>query len=84
MFAFAIGTLVLASCSVLGTGWGKSRFYFLGHDRFLFASEIKALLTDTAVPRQPDPVALDIFLHWLCPGTSYRVLGYKNYLQLIG
>jgi asparagine synthase (glutamine-hydrolysing) len=63
MFAFAIWdsrsrTLFLARDRV----GKKPLFYFMGRDRFLFASEIKALLTDNAIPRQPDPVAIDHFL----------------------
>jgi asparagine synthase (glutamine-hydrolysing) len=40
----------------------KPLFYFRGEDRFVFASEIKALLMDNTVQRQPDPVAIDHFL----------------------
>jgi asparagine synthase (glutamine-hydrolysing) len=63
MFAFAIWdararTLFLARDRV----GKKPLFYYVGRDRFLFASEIKALLTDTSVPRKPDPVAIDHFL----------------------
>jgi asparagine synthase (glutamine-hydrolysing) len=63
MFAFAIWdgrsrTLFLARDRV----GKKPLFYFLGQDRFLFASEIKALLVDNTVPRDPDPIAIDHFL----------------------
>lgn len=63
MFAFGIWdgrsrTLFLAR-DRLGK---KPLFYYVGRDRFLFGSEIKALLTDPDVPAQPDPVALDHFL----------------------
>jgi hypothetical protein len=44
------------------TGWEETLFYYVGRDRFLFGSEIKALLADPDVPAQPDPVALDHFL----------------------
>jgi asparagine synthase (glutamine-hydrolysing) len=63
MFAFAIWdgpqrTLFLARDRV----GKKPLFYFAGHDRFLFASEIKAILADPDVPVVPDAVALDHYL----------------------
>jgi asparagine synthase (glutamine-hydrolysing) len=63
MFAFAIWdtrtqTLFLARDRV----GKKPLYYFHGHDRFIFASEIKALLLDDTVPRVPDPVGIDHFL----------------------
>lgn len=80
MFAFALWdarsrTLFLARDRV----GKKPLFYFLGHDRFLFASEIKALLIDDAVPRQPDPVALDHFLALgYVPGPRTAFLGVQK------
>jgi asparagine synthase (glutamine-hydrolysing) len=63
MFAFAVWdartqTLFLARDRV----GKKPLYYFQSHDRFVFASEIKALLVDDAVPRVPDPVGIDHFL----------------------
>ncbi|NOT55534.1 MAG: asparagine synthase (glutamine-hydrolyzing) [Deltaproteobacteria bacterium] len=63
MFAFAIWdtrthTLLLA-CDRVGK---KPIFYFHEKDRFLFASEIKALFADTTVPVEPDSVAIDHYL----------------------
>lgn len=63
MFAFAIWdartrTLLLA-CDRVGK---KPIFYFHGKDRFLFASEIKALLPDPVVSVEPDPIAIDHYL----------------------
>lgn len=63
MFAFAIWnartqTLFLARDRV----GKKPLFYCAGRDRFLFGSEIKAILMDRSVPIEPDPVALDHFL----------------------
>lgn len=63
MFAFAIWnsrtrTLFLARDRV----GKKPLYYFADKERFLFASEIKALLVDDAVPREPDPAAIDHFL----------------------
>jgi asparagine synthase (glutamine-hydrolysing) len=63
MFAFAVWdsrsrVLFLARDRV----GKKPLFYFLSRDRFLFASEIKALLMDETVPREADPVAIDHFL----------------------
>jgi len=76
MFAFAIWdarreTLFLARDRV----GKKPLYYFLSHDRFLFASEIKALLVDKAVPRVPDPLAIDHFLalqYIPAPLTAFR------------
>lgn len=80
MFAFAIWdtrsrVLFLARDRV----GKKPLFYFLGRDRFLFASEIKALLTDSMVPRQPDPVAIDHFLALgYIPGPCTAFLGIRQ------
>jgi asparagine synthase (glutamine-hydrolysing) len=76
MFAFAIWdtrtrTLFLARDRV----GKKPLFYFMGRDRFLFASEIKALLIDATLPREPDPVAIDQFLalqYIPSPRTAFR------------
>jgi asparagine synthase (glutamine-hydrolysing) len=63
MFAFAIWDarqrLLFLARDRIGK---KPLFYYFGHDRFLFASEIKAILADHTVPAEPDPVALDHFL----------------------
>ena len=40
----------------------KPVYYYLGKDRFLFASEIKALLMDKSIPKEIDPIALDSYL----------------------
>ncbi len=40
----------------------KPLVYFWDGKKFLFASEIKALLADPAVPREIDPEALDLYL----------------------
>lgn len=63
MFAFAIWdartqTLFLARDRV----GKKPLYYFMSRDRFVFASEIKALLIDDTVPRVPDLVGIDHFL----------------------
>jgi asparagine synthase (glutamine-hydrolysing) len=63
MFAFAIWdartrTLFLARDRV----GKKPLFYFVGRDRFIFSSEIKAILANPSVPIEPNPVALDQFL----------------------
>ena len=76
MFAFAIWdtrkkTLFLARDRV-----GKKPLYYCSlEDRFLFGSEIKALLVDEQVPRQPDYTALDHFLalqYIPAPFTAFR------------
>jgi asparagine synthase (glutamine-hydrolysing) len=76
MFAFALWdartrTLFLARDRV----GKKPLYYYRGHDRFVFGSEIKALLTDPAVPREPDPIALDHYLalqYIPAPLTAFR------------
>ncbi len=40
----------------------KPLYYFLDRDRIVFASELKAILSDTSVPRQIDPTALSDYL----------------------
>ena len=40
----------------------KPLYYHLGKDRILFASEIKALISDQSIPREIDPIALDSYL----------------------
>jgi asparagine synthase (glutamine-hydrolysing) len=80
MFAFAIWdkrshTLFLARDRV----GKKPLFYFQGKDRFVFASEIKALLIDETVQRQPDPVAIDHFLALgYVPGPRTAFLGIRK------
>ena len=76
MFAFAIWDarkrLLFLARDRVGK---KPLFYYLGRDRFLFASEIKALLADPTVPTEPDPVALDHFLalqYIPAPLTAFR------------
>jgi len=76
MFAFALWdartrTLFLARDRV----GKKPLYYYKGYDRFVFGSEIKALLADPAVPRDPDPVALDHYLalqYIPAPLTAFR------------
>ena len=40
----------------------KPLYYYLGKDRILFGSEIKALISDKSIPREIDPMALDSYL----------------------
>ncbi len=76
MFAFAIWdgrtrVLLLARDRV----GKKPLFYWIGRDRLLFASEIKSLLADRAVPLAPDPIAVDHFLalHYMpAPNTAFQ------------
>jgi asparagine synthase (glutamine-hydrolysing) len=76
MFAFAIWdartrVLMLARDRV----GKKPLFYWVGRDCLLFASEIKALLADRAVPLAPDPIAVDHFLalHYVpAPHTAFQ------------
>jgi asparagine synthase (glutamine-hydrolysing) len=76
MFAFAIWdskkrTLLLARDRV-----GKKPLYYRLDERSIrFGSEIKSILEDPAVPREPDPIALDRYLTYgYVPGplTAFR------------
>ena len=40
----------------------KPLYYYLGKDRILFASELKALILDKSIPKEIDPIALDSYL----------------------
>ena len=63
MFAFAIWDARTRALFLARDRVGKKPlFYWVGRDRFLFGSEIKALLADRSVPIEPDPRALDHFL----------------------
>ena len=63
MFAFAIWNARTRTLFLARDRLGKKPlFYFAGRDRFLFGSEIKAILADRSVSRQPDPIAIDHFL----------------------
>lgn len=77
MFAFAIWdasneTLVLARDRV-GI---KPLYYWIGTDRFLFGSEIKAILQDSSVPREVDSRIIDRFLsYYYTPGVETLLKG---------
>ena len=62
MFAFAIWDArrrrLLAARDRLGE---RPLYYWHDSERLLFASELKAILTDPTVPREIDPLALDDF-----------------------
>lgn len=63
MFAFAIWDAKTRTLFCARDRVGKKPFYyFFDDERFMFASEIKALLTDYSVSRQIDPIAIDHFL----------------------
>jgi len=60
MFAFAIWDAVEETLFLARDRMGKKPlYYWRGPRAFLFASEAKAILCDPAVPRRPDPIALD-------------------------
>ena len=76
MFAFAIWntrtrTLFLARDRV----GKKPLYYFTDGNRFLFGSEIKAILADRSILAEPDPVSIDHFLalkYIPAPLTAFR------------
>ncbi len=63
MFAFAIWDSRKKTFFLARDRVGKKPLYYsILRDRFVFGSEIKALLVDEHVPRQPDYAAIDHFL----------------------
>lgn len=76
MFALAIWDATTQTLFLARDRVGKKPlFYYLGPDRFLFASEIKALLVDRSVPLQPMLPALDSFLalqYVPAPSTAFQ------------
>lgn len=63
MFAFAIWDTRVQTLFLARDRVGKKPlFYYVGQDRFLFGSEIKALLADGSIEREVDPAAVDHFL----------------------
>ena len=76
MFAFAIWDKRTRTLFAARDRVGKKPFfYYVGSDRFLFASELKALLIDDAILREPDPIATDRFLalgYVPGPGTAFK------------
>lgn len=63
MFAFAIWDEKERKLFVARDRLGKKPLkYYMGKDVFLFASELKAILKDPAVPREVDPEALHHYL----------------------
>lgn len=75
-FAFAIWDSVKKELFLVRDRVGiRPLFYYQCADRFIFASEIKALFTDSSVPRTIDPPALQqIFTYWttLTPRTVFK------------
>ena len=76
MFAFAIWDARVRTLFLARDRLGKKPlYYYIDRDRFLFGSEIKALLADCSVPHEPDPVALDHYLalqYIPAPLTAFR------------
>jgi len=53
----------------------KPLYYYIARDRLVFASELKAILTDASVPRVVNPVAVDQFLSFMyvpAPATIFQ------------
>ena len=59
---------------------GKKPFkYYLGNNVFIFASELKAILTQKEYHKEPDYLAIHHFLTWqYCPGESTGFIGIKK------
>jgi len=65
MFAFAVWDVQERELFVARDRVGKKPLYYCtAAGRFLFASELQALLTDPAVTREPDLAGLDQYLRW--------------------
>ena len=63
MFAFAIWDRPEQKLFLARDRVGKKPlYYYMDSDRFVFGSEIKALLADPDIPSDPDPTAIDHFL----------------------
>ncbi len=76
MFAFAIWDAPRRRLFAARDRLGKKPFYYvLTADRFVFASELKAVLAAPGVPREVDPEAVDEFL------SSYYVGGARTILR---
>jgi asparagine synthase (glutamine-hydrolysing) len=77
MFAFAIwdenNKLLFLARDRVGI---KPLYYWIGPDRFLFGSEIKAILQDPSVPREIDCRIIDRFLsYYYTPGAETLLKG---------
>jgi len=76
MFAFAIWDARHRRLFLARDRVGKKPlYYFVGSDRFVFGSEIKAILADSSIFPESDPVAIDHFLalqYIPAPLTAFR------------
>lgn len=89
MFAFAVwdarSKVLFLARDRIGK---KPLFYYVDGDRFIFASEIKAILSDPSVSVEPDPVAIDHYLalgYIPAPLTAFRgirKLGAAHWLEI--
>lgn len=89
MFAFAVWDTRARTLFIARDRIGKKPvFYYSDGQRFLFASEIKALLTDPSVPVEVNPVALDHYLAFgyvptpLTVFTGIRKLAAAHWLEI--
>jgi asparagine synthase (glutamine-hydrolysing) len=65
MFAFGLWDARARRLMLARDRVGKKPLYYAWHgDRFLFASELQALLADRSLPRAADPHAIDAYLSW--------------------
>ncbi len=74
MFAFAIWDAPRRRLFAARDRLGKKPFYYThSRQRFVFGSEIKALLAVPGVSREIDPAALDEFLSQMCIGGARSI-----------
>src|SRR5881396_933809 len=76
MFAFAIWDAPKKRLLLARDRTGKKPLFYTQQDnRFLFASELQALLVDRTVSREINPSAIDAYLSWgyvPAPGTAFK------------
>ncbi len=76
MFAFALYDTRKRKLFIARDRLGvKPLYYYLGRDVFVFASEMGGMIASGLLPRDIDPVALELYLHYQyipSPHTIYR------------
>ena len=80
MFAFAVYDATARRLFIARDRAGqKPLFYFHDGNRFLFASELKALMADPSLPRRVDLAALEAYLAYgYVPGEACMLQGFRK------
>jgi asparagine synthase (glutamine-hydrolysing) len=75
MFAFAIWDVRQRKLFIARDRVGKKPlYYYQDRERFLFASELKALLCESQVPRSVSPSSMEMFFHFGFIPAPYTIL----------